>query len=173
MFVLIAALVLGTGVRAQTSDGPGRGRGPGASTSASASPAPMAQLRHDWVTALEAQNLEASLALYAADANFINPDGTHTKSAAELRKLYTTVFAAFTAKIKLVSRTTGQSGNLAYDSGSYTETLAERGQPAGQGFHAVRGDYLTLYRHDPDDRWRIVQQVWTQAPPASAVRTTG
>lgn len=135
-----------------------------AAAQAQTSRAPISRLRQAWVDNLEARDLEGSLALYATDATFINPDGTHADTPAELRKLYASVFAHFTSRIDLTSRRTGQSGNLAFDSGSFTEALHESGKPADRGIHHFRGDYLTLYQRGRDGRWRILQQVWTSAP---------
>jgi uncharacterized protein (TIGR02246 family) len=125
--------------------------------------APFEQLRQTWVDDLEGRDLEASLALYTPDATFINPDGTHAATPAEIRQLFSFVYAAFQAKIQLTSRSTNTSGDLAFDSGSYTETITERGAQPGQGIHHLNGDYLTVYHHDPDGRWRIVQQAWTDS----------
>jgi uncharacterized protein (TIGR02246 family) len=130
---------------------------------AHAQAAPFEQLRQTWVTDLEARDLEASLALYTSDATFINPDGTHAATPAEIRQLFTFVYAAIQAKIQLTSRSTSTSGDLAFDSGSYTETLTERGAQPGQGIHHLSGDYLTIYHHDADGHWRIVQQAWTDS----------
>ena len=131
---------------------------------AAAAACPFDQLRQTWVADLEARNLDAALALYATDAAFINPDGTHASTPAELRQLYTFIFGAFAATdVKLSSRATGQSGNLAFDSGAYSETVTERGSPPAKGIHHLSGDYLTLYRRSPEGGWLIIQQVWTEA----------
>jgi uncharacterized protein (TIGR02246 family) len=129
----------------------------------SQSSAPVEQLRQTWVKDLEARSLEASLALYAPDATFINPDGTHASTPEALRQLFTFVYGGFTAKIQLISRSTGGSGDLAFDSGSYTETVTEVASDPGKGVHHLSGDYLTVYRREPDGRWQIVQQAWTEA----------
>jgi ketosteroid isomerase-like protein len=113
----------------------------------SPAPAPFAQLRQTWIANLQSRNLEAALALYTPDANFINADGTHTSTPAELRALYIRVFGAFTAKIQLTSRTTGQSGDkpgdLAFDSGSYSESITLNLTPSGPP-HQYTGDYLII-----------------------------
>src|SRR5690348_10702624 len=138
-----------------------------ATAQAQSSRAPLSRLRQAWIAALEARNLEDSLALYATDATFINPDGTHADTPAQLRRLYASVFAHFTSRIELTSRRTGQSGDLAFDSGSFSEVLHESGKPGEQGIRHFSGDYLTLYQRGRDGRWRIVQQAWTQALPSS------
>jgi ketosteroid isomerase-like protein len=126
-------------------------------------PVPFPQLRQTWIAALESRDLKASLALSTPNAAFIDPDGTRAATPDALRQLYTSVlFNSFTSKIQLTSSSTDQSGDLAFDSGSYAETVTER---ANQAVHHWAGDYLTVYRRSPDGRSRIIQQVWTQAPP--------
>jgi ketosteroid isomerase-like protein len=117
-------------------------------------------LRKSWVHCLETRDLQASLAAYASDATFTNPDGTHA-SGKELRQLYETVFKTFRAKITMTPRASEFSGNLAYEGGSYDETVTLTG--SGERKH-FQGDYLTVYRHTGKANWLIVQQVWTAAP---------
>lgn len=121
---------------------------------------PFAQLRDQWATDLAAHNLEPSVAHYAQDATFINPDGTHAQGSDQIRDLFASVFGVFDARIQFASRQTSESGDLAYDSGSWTETITER---ANHDVHQTSGDYLTVYRHTPDGKWLIAQQVWTEA----------
>jgi len=118
-------------------------------------------LRNDWIADLEAHRLQPSLDLYASDAVFINPDGTHSIGSAAIRSLYESVFAAFDAQIRMVPMSHQLSGNLAFESGTYTEQTVERRTQKVQNVH---GDYLTVYRLEKPNRWLIVQQVWTEAP---------
>ena len=117
------------------------------------------RLRHRWVQELESQDLDGSLALYAKDATFTNPDGTHVSGVA-LRNLYKTVFESFRSKILMNPRSKATSGSLAYEAGSYAEDLTAIG--TGTKKH-VTGDYLTVYRREDSGAWLIVEQVWTQA----------
>lgn len=116
-------------------------------------------LRQLWIQNLEARKLEPALALYAADATFVNADGTHVAGAG-LRNLFETVFREFRATITMTSRASEFSCNLAYESGSYDErvTVSATGEQK-----RVTGDYMTIYRASRD-KWLIAQQVWTQAP---------
>ncbi len=123
---------------------------------------PYAQLRAAWIANLQAHKLDQSLTLYAPDATFLSPDGTHADGTRRIRALFETVFAAYDAKIILTSRATATSGDLAFDSGTFAENITDRSTHAAQTLH---GDYLTVYRHFPDGQWRIVQQAWTGPPP--------
>jgi ketosteroid isomerase-like protein len=54
-----------------------------------------------------------------------------------------------------------RSGDLAYDSGTYTETLGMRdGGEAG-----TAGSYLTIYRRGSKGKWQIVAQERTGRQP--------
>ena len=126
-------------------------------------PVPFALLRQSWIEDLEAHRLLSSLAHYTPDADFLEPDGQHAEGIAAIRQMYTTVFERFNSHIHFASRVTGTSGDLAYDSGSYVEDLTDR---ATQARLHLEGDYLTIY-HRFGLQWLIVQQAFTEAPPAA------
>jgi ketosteroid isomerase-like protein len=68
--------------------------------------------------------------------------------------------ASFTSDIELRSIKAEFSGELAYDSGDYSETVTSVKDGTRT---AIRGDYLTIYKRGADKKWLIVQQVWTEA----------
>jgi len=59
-------------------------------------------------------------------------------------------------------RELAQSGNLAYDSGTYRETLTDRATGKAQ---KVSGTYLTVYRR-MGEKWLIAEQMWALTPEA-------
>ena len=120
-------------------------------------PVPFALLREGWVEDLEAHRLLASVGRYSPDADFLSGDGSHVEGIGAIRTLFTAEFAKFDATIQLTSRVTSESGELAYDSGSYREDLMDRGSKVVSHLH---GDYLTIYRRN-GMQWLIVQQAWT------------
>ena len=124
-------------------------------------PVPFALLRQSWIEDLEGHRLLSSLGHYAPDADFLSADGNHAGGTAAIRQLYSTVFAQFDASIQMISRVTSESGDLAYDSGSYTERITLHEGHKVLDYH---GDYLTIYRH-LGLQWLIVQQAFTQAAP--------
>ena len=126
-------------------------------------PVPFALLRQSWIEDLEGHRLLASLSHYAPDADFLSADGNHAGGTKAIRELYSTVFARFDASIQMTSRVTSASGDLAYDSGSYTERITLRDTHQVLDYH---GDYLTIYRH-LGLQWLIVQQAFTQAAPVA------
>ena len=54
----------------------------------------------------------------------------------------------------------GVLGDLAFDSGDYSETLVPTKSGPDQHY---KGDYLIVFRRQKDGHWLIVQQVWTFA----------
>ncbi len=120
--------------------------------------APIALLRQSLIEDVEAQRLLASVSRYSPDATFMDQDGTHADGIAAIRELYAAVFSQATAQIQMNSRTSGESGELAYDSGAWVETLTDKKTHVATTSH---GDYLTIYRRMGLNRWLIVQQAWT------------
>ena len=119
-----------------------------------------AGLRQQWARNLHDKRIDASVAEYTADAEFINPDGSRVRGTAELRHLFETVTATFDSDLLFDSKKVELSGDLGYDSGTYQEGLKIRA--TGQ-MQRASGSYLTVYRRDKDGAWLIAQQVWTGA----------
>jgi len=119
------------------------------------------RLREDWARNLHEKRVDASVAEYAADAEFIEQDGQRVKGTAALKQLYEMITKTFDSDLTFTSVRVEVSGDLAYDSGTYQETLVTRSSRARQ---KMRGSYLTVYRRAKGGTWLIVQQVWTGAP---------
>lgn len=126
---------------------------------------PFAALRDQWAKDLKGKFIDDSLAQYAADADFIS-DAGRTHGAAALRQLFTTVTKEFDSDLGFDSERIEVSGELAYDSGTYKETLKNR---ATGTLQTMMGDYLTVYRRTkaPNGNavWLIVEQVWMGGEP--------
>jgi ketosteroid isomerase-like protein len=129
---------------------------------------PFAGLRDQWAKDLKGKFVDDSLAQYAPDVDFISDDG-RTHGIEALRQLFTTVTKNFDSDLTFHSERIEVSGELAYDSGSYKETLVNRTTGKSQ---PMAGAYLTVYRRtklpNGNGVWLIVEQVWTQERPAAA-----
>jgi ketosteroid isomerase-like protein len=119
------------------------------------------RLREDWARNLHEKRVDASLAEYATDGEFLQPDGEQVKGTAALRHLFETITKTFDSNLKFTSSRVEASGDLAYDSGTYRETLVTRASGKRQ---EMRGSYLTVYRRGNDGAWLIVEQAWTGGP---------
>jgi len=124
-----------------------------------------AQLREQWAGNLHAKRVEASVAEYALDAEFIDPNGTVFQGSAAIRQLFQMVTSSYDSDLQFQSQRLEVSGDLAYDSGRYNEVLTERATQKGQ---QISGRYLTVYRRSGDGVWRIVEQIWPVADKPTA-----
>ena len=123
----------------------------------------LAKIREAWIRDLRTKQLEPILMFYAPDAVFLQPTGERVTGSAALRTLFQTVMATFNSDLTLHSQNLETSGDLAYDSGDFEETLTTVATGAKI---TAKGSYVIIFRHQPDHSWKIVQHVWTGAPPS-------
>jgi peptidoglycan/xylan/chitin deacetylase (PgdA/CDA1 family) len=126
-----------------------------------------AQLREQWAQNLREKKIEASVAEYAADGEFIQPDGGRVRGTDALQKLFETITATFDSDLVFDSQRVETSGDLAYDSGTFRELLTVR--TTGKHLFST-GSYLTVYKRNPAGTWLIAQQVWTGPPFESMIK---
>lgn len=119
------------------------------------------RLREEWARNLKEKRVEASVAEYSPDAEFLEPDGQRVKGAEALRQLFETVTMTLDSDLTFTPLRLESSGDLTYDSGTYRETLVTRATGKKQ---ESEGSYLTVYRRGNDGTWLIVEQVWTGGP---------
>jgi len=123
------------------------------------------RLREDWARNLREKHVDASIAEYAADAEFLQPGGQRVKGSDALRKLFENITKTIDSDLTFTPERVETSGDLTYDSGTYRETLVTRA--TGTRMES-RGSYLTVYRRGKDGAWLIVEQVWTGVPAEGA-----
>ena len=117
-------------------------------------------LRSSWVHYLHDKQLEKAIALYADDAIFFEPDGKRAVGKAEIRALFSSVMKTFDSDIHLKNLASDRSGDMAYESGDFDEVLVAAA--TGQRINA-RGSYLMILKRQSNDRWKIVQHMWTRS----------
>jgi uncharacterized protein (TIGR02246 family) len=117
----------------------------------------LAAVRESWTRAFNAKQLDAVAATYALDAVFLPITGGRVVSAAAIKNLHERIWAQLTPHVELTSHVVERSGDLAYDSGEYVETIVSGGASVN-----IAGNYVFVYRRQPEG-WRIVEQVWTEA----------
>ncbi len=122
----------------------------------------LARIREAWVQDLRNKQLEPILKFYASDAVFLQPTGERITGAAALRTLFQTVMATFNSDLTLRSQNLETSGDLAYDSGDFQETLTTIATGAKI---TAKGSYIIIFKRQPRGDWQIVQHVWTGTPP--------
>lgn len=124
--------------------------------------ATLAKLREAWVQDLRTKQLEPILKLYAPDAAFLQPNGERIAGSAALRTLFQNIMGAFNSDLTLHSQKLETSGDLAYDSGDFEESLTNIATGAQI---TSKGSYIIIYKRQPNGSWQIVQHVWTGVPP--------
>jgi ketosteroid isomerase-like protein len=122
----------------------------------------LAKIRETWVLDLRTKQLEPILKFYASDAVFLQPNGDRITGAAAIRTLFRNIMAAFDCDLTLQSQNLETSGDLAYDSGDFQESLTTIATGARI---STKGSYIIIYKRQPDSTWQIVQHVWTGTPP--------
>jgi ketosteroid isomerase-like protein len=132
--------------------------GPEASTLAT-----LAKIREAWVQDLRTKQLEPILAFYAPNAAFLQPNGERITGSAALRTLFQNILATFNSDLTLNSKNLETSGDLAYDSGAFEETLTNIASGAKI---SSKGSYVIIYKRQSNGSWQIVQHAWTGIPPA-------
>lgn len=127
-------------------------------------------LRSEWVLDVQTKKLEPIMGLYAADGGFMTPDGSRLSGRDAIRDFLRLVFEEVSSNLVLESRHLDFSGEMAYDSGVYWETLTSVKSGAKQ---QISGSYLMVLRHEPDGKWRIAQQMFTQGSTPSGRAPAG
>jgi ketosteroid isomerase-like protein len=117
-----------------------------------------ASLRGKWVSNLHDKEIDASVAQYEADGEFVNPDGSSVRGTAALHRFFEMITSTYDSSLQFHSQRVEVSGKLAYDSGTYFESLTLRA--SGKAQHSS-GSYLTIYRQGKDGAWLIAEQMWT------------
>jgi uncharacterized protein (TIGR02246 family) len=120
----------------------------------------VAGISEQWAKEWSAGNIDALMALYAEDAVFLTATGSRTTGRAAIRELFEKALAASTSDLHVQSNVTEQSGQLAYDSGQYEETMTTTTTTGGVK-RSGSGNYLVVLRRDRRKQWRIVQHMWT------------
>jgi ketosteroid isomerase-like protein len=122
----------------------------------------LGKLREAWVQDLRAKRLEPILKFYAPDAVFLQPNGDRITGTAALRDLFRNIMATFNSHLTLHSHNLETSGDLAYDSGDFDESLTAIATGAKI---TSKGSYVIIYKRQAGGDWKIVQHVCTGTPP--------
>ena len=114
------------------------------------------KLREQWVQELRSKQLDKILMRYAPDAVFL-PPGTRITGQPAIRDHFKMIISTFNSDLSLHSINTLQSGDIAYDSGDYQETMV---QISDGSKHEYKGNYMVIYQRQKDGKWLIVQHMW-------------
>lgn len=121
----------------------------------------LAKISTHWADAWSKKQLEQILAMYAQDAVFLTGSGDRITGLTAIHTAFKKALETNASSLQVRSLATEQSGNLAYDSGDYQETMTTVASGATQESH---GNYVIVFKRQPNGKWLIVQHVWTDAP---------
>jgi|GEM_PF-521622 len=114
-------------------------------------------LRNSWINDLREKKVEASVALYAPDAEFDQPDGTVVRGKEALTKLFKTVTATYDSRPFFFLSEVKETEDKAVDSGQFRELLTTRADGKRQ---MIEGGYTTEYHRTKEGKWLIQKQKW-------------
>jgi len=116
----------------------------------------------EWAADWSAKRLDRTMAYYATDAVFVQPDGSRIVGAPAIRALCETVLAANNPQIQMRPVDRGEAGASGFETGTYSETISPGG--GGAATHYT-GRYLLLLTKGSDGKRLIAEQLWTVDPP--------
>ena len=106
-----------------------------------------------WAPDWSAKRLDQIMTLYAPDAIFFTTEGGRFAGAPAVRNFFQNSLATNDATIHMHRVATEQSGKLAYESGSYAETIISGGHKTD-----YQGHYLFILRNQAG-HWLIAEQM--------------
>jgi len=121
---------------------------------------PVADLTQQWVGYWNAKNLAQIMTLYAPDPVFLTTSGERWTGVPTIRKNFAKGLKQFDPRLTVTTVRSAESGNLAYDSGTFDEVAAPT-----KGGKAIRakGNYLFVFqRKSRRSGWKILEQIWTE-----------
>ena len=116
--------------------------------------------------ALAAKDLEQLMSFFADDASGIYPNTPVITGKDALRQAWRTTLAipGFSMSLQPVKVEVARSGDLAYVHGTWTRTMNDAtGKPT-----ADKGNYVVVYKKQPDGKWRIVADIGNSDLPLPA-----
>ena len=140
----------------------------------------IAKIREQWVANWNAKKLEPIVQLYAQDAVFLPSTGQRIEGREAIGSYLKQVMDSSAGKLSVKSLASEESAKLAFDSGSFEDTL--KGGSAIISGHGtisgtvtitggggeqrqVKGSYLIVLKRGSDNKWLIQQHASTEVPP--------
>jgi len=107
---------------------------------------------------------------YAADAAIIFPGGRPVEGRAAIAKSYEAMLSDPAFALETDAGRVAVSGDLGYIRGTYRTTYTDPGsrRPASEA-----GNYITLFRRQPDGSWKVVEDMSSPGGPLPEVLQTG
>ena len=118
-----------------------------------------------WSAAAGAKDLDKTVSYYAEDAIVMPPNASAATTREAIRsawkEMLTTPGAAISWKATKVE--VAKSGDLAYVSGTYEETMTDAsGKPVND-----RGKYVEIFKKQADGTWKVIADIWNSDLPVA------
>ncbi len=121
------------------------------------------EIRETWVKEWNAKHIENVAKLYAMEAFYLPSDGTRVTGQSEIQAAFEKLSDSTVA---VRSTSLSCAGDVAYDTGSYTQDLPSStltGGATGSGSKRVEGSYLVVLRQTKG-KWLIFAHASTAKP---------
>jgi uncharacterized protein (TIGR02246 family) len=120
----------------------------------------IAKLRSAWQDGSNKKDAAGVAALYTDDAALVGTGVPYASGRSEIQTRLGQMFGASAAGT-IVSKETMVSGNLAFDEGTYTQTVTPpKGKPM-----TVNGHYLVTLKKGADGSWKIYRHLSVDSAP--------
>ena len=119
-----------------------------------------------WSAAAGAKDLDKTVSYYSAEAIVMPPNASAATTKEAIRSAWKEMLTSPGAAIswKTTKVEVAKSGDLAYVSGTYEETMTDAsGKPVKD-----HGKYVEIFKKQADGTWKVVADIWNSDLPASA-----
>ncbi len=117
----------------------------------SADPSVITSRSDAWEAALNAQDIDALVALYATDARILPPNGKMSRGRDAVRAEFGAMIDAGLGG-ELTNVETMVSGNIAYNVGTYTLTAGDQTVDVGK--------FIEIWHRGNDGEWHMANDIW-------------
>ena len=118
-----------------------------------------------WSAAAAAKDLDKTVSYYSADAVVMPPNAPSATTKEAIRSAWKEMLTSPGAAIswKATKVEVAKSGDLAYVSGTYEETMTDAsGKPVKD-----HGKYVEIFKKQADGTWKVVADIWNSDLPAA------
>lgn len=118
----------------------------------------VAKVKDRLADAVRSKRLDDISGAFSTDGSFLTRTTGRLTGRAAIRGLFEKVLGSFTSNITMTSLRIEQSGDLAYDSGDFEETVTSVSDATKK--YTVNGSYLLVLKREHGN-WLILEQVMT------------
>lgn len=112
--------------------------------------------------AVEQRDAAAIRDLYTKDAIVLPPDQAMIRGNAGVEDFWKASFAAGVKAASLEAIDVEQVGDVAFETGTYTMTVA----PEGKQAQTATGKYVVVWKRLSDGAWKLHRDIWNATPAA-------